>query len=339
MQKKCYSNVMENMLHKRLQDYIHQTLAVRVRVVSWDKAGKLPLFLTDRFDFFCITLFDRPYILACDREPEPKSPAGLCKQLEVVRKTANTDVVYVCNNLTAWNRTRLIEQKQSFIVPGNQLYLPLLGMDLREYNRLPSKKTALRNLGPSSVRALLYILYHPDQTDWTFAELSLSLGISTMSVSRIFDEFTESGLFTIEMSGKTRVLRREDSGRDIWSKALPFLQTPVMKKAFIEQNKGISELPRSGITALSGQSMLSPPSIPEFAISSADWKKLKKNKRIKEVPAADDNTAVLEIWRYDPVPFARQGMVDPLSLFLSLKDSDDARVESALNEMIGGIEW
>ena len=324
---------------KRLQDYIHQTLAVRVRVASWDKAGKLPLFLTERFDFFSITLFDRPYILACDRETEPTSPAGLGKQLEVVRKTAGVDVVYVCNSLTAWNRTRLIEQKQSFIVPGKQLYLPLLGMDLREYNRLPSTKKALRNLGPSSVRALLFILYHPDQTDWTLVDLSESLGISTMSVSRTFDEFEESGLFTIELSGKTRVLRREGPGRDVWNKALPFLQTPVMKKVFVEGNKVISELPRSGINALSGQSMLSSPSIPEFALSSADWKKLKKNKRIKEVPAAEDNTAVLEIWRYDPEPFARQGMVDPLSLYLSLKDSDDARVESALNEMLGGIEW
>jgi hypothetical protein len=29
----------------------------------------------------------------------------------------------------------LIEQKVSFIVPGNQLYLPDLGLDLREYFR------------------------------------------------------------------------------------------------------------------------------------------------------------------------------------------------------------
>lgn len=327
------------MLPKRLQDYIHHVLGVRIRVVSWDKAGKLPLLLTDRFDFYRITLFDRPYILACDRETEATSPAGLCKQLEVVRKTANTDVVYVCNSLTSWNRMRLIEQKQSFIVPENQLYLPLLGMDLREYTRLPVKKTEGRSLGPSSVRALLFILYHTDHTEWTLAELSEALGISTMSVSRTFDEFEDMGLFTIEKSGKARVLHRTGSGIEVWNRAMPFLQTPVMTKVYVVQDKAIPELPRSGITALSEKTMLASPQIPEFAISSASWKALMKKKGIREVPTADMNTVLLEIWRYDPAPFARDGMVDPLSLYLSLKDSDDARVENALHELIGGVEW
>jgi DNA-binding MarR family transcriptional regulator len=314
-------------------------LGVRIRLVSWDKAEKLPLFLTDRFDFFRITLFDRPYTLAYDRETEPTSPAALYKQLEVVRKKGNTDVVYVCNSLTSWNRTRLIEKKQSFIVPENQLYLPLLGMDLREYTRLPEKKTDLRSLGPSSVRALLYILYHADRNDWTLAELSLSLGISTMSVSRTFDEFGDTGLFTIEKSGKTRVLHRTGSGIEVWSRAMPFLRTPVMKKAYVVQDTAIPELPRSGITALSEKTIMVPPQIPEYAISSASWKELSKKKGFREVPTADMNTVLLEIWRYDPAPFAREGMVDPLSLYLSLKDSDDARVENALQELMGGVEW
>lgn len=37
--------------------------------------------------------------------------------------------VYILQGLEAYNRKRLIQQKGPFIVPGNQLYLPDLGID------------------------------------------------------------------------------------------------------------------------------------------------------------------------------------------------------------------
>ena len=37
--------------------------------------------------------------------------------------------------MASYERKRLIEQKVPSIVPGNQLYLPDLGLDLREYFR------------------------------------------------------------------------------------------------------------------------------------------------------------------------------------------------------------
>ena len=44
-------------------------------------------------------------------------------------------MVYVTGALASYERKRLIEQKVPFMVPGNQLYLPDLGIDLREYFR------------------------------------------------------------------------------------------------------------------------------------------------------------------------------------------------------------
>jgi hypothetical protein len=46
-------------------------------------------------------------------------------------------VVYVTGTLASYERKRLIEHKVAFLVPGNQLYLPDLGIDLREYFRRP----------------------------------------------------------------------------------------------------------------------------------------------------------------------------------------------------------
>jgi len=52
--------------------------------------------------------------------------------MDVIQTKQKDDVVYVRTRMTAFNRKRLIEQKVPFIVPGNQMYLPTLAIDLRE---------------------------------------------------------------------------------------------------------------------------------------------------------------------------------------------------------------
>jgi hypothetical protein len=48
---------------------------------------------------------------------------------------------------------------------------------------------------------------------------------------------------------------------------------------------------------------------------------------------------VVERWRYPPEGAAAQGAVDPLSLYLSLRDSKDERIQLALQEIMRQITW
>jgi hypothetical protein len=57
------------------------------------------------------------------------------------------------------------------------------------------------------------------------------------------------------------------------------------------------------------------------------------------VPESDTSRTTIEVWNYDPNIFARYGTVDRFSLYLSLKDKKDERIEAALSEMIDNIEW
>jgi hypothetical protein len=47
----------------------------------------------------------------------------------------------------------------------------------------------------------------------------------------------------------------------------------------------------------------------------------------------------LEIWSYSPVLFAKNGVADRFSIYLSLQGTEDERVESALEEMMEQIRW
>lgn len=52
----------------------------------------------------------------------------------------------------------------------------------------------------------------------------------------------------------------------------------------------------------------------------------------------------LEVWKYDPLPLVErlandQQVVDPLSLYLSLKDMQDERIQLALEQITNKYIW
>lgn len=70
-----------------------------------------------------------------DSDDEEQSPATIRKHVDNLHAYADAQVIYVRERITPYNRKRLIGQKVSFIVPGNQMYLPMMGIDLREHFR------------------------------------------------------------------------------------------------------------------------------------------------------------------------------------------------------------
>lgn len=79
---------------------------------------------------------------------------------------AEHPTIYVTDALASYERKRLIEQKVPFIVPGNQLYLPELGIDLREYFRQRAG-SAESPLSPSAQALLITALLRPQwEPEW-----------------------------------------------------------------------------------------------------------------------------------------------------------------------------
>jgi hypothetical protein len=57
------------------------------------------------------------------------------------------------------------------------------------------------------------------------------------------------------------------------------------------------------------------------------------------VAAQDPDANEIEVWRYPPALFAARDVVDPLSLYLSLKGISDERIEASLDEMMRKLGW
>jgi hypothetical protein len=53
----------------------------------------------------------------------------------------------------------------------------------------------------------------------------------------------------------------------------------------------------------------------------------------------DKKLTELQIWDYDPREFSDKNYVDTLSLYASLKEDKDERIEQALEEVLRGEPW
>jgi hypothetical protein len=110
------------------------------------------------------------------------------------------ELIYVREQVASHQRKRLIEQRIPFIVPGNQLYLPMLGIDLREHFRKQRQRPL--KFKPATQALVLHLLLHHDDTPRTPVELAERLGYTKMTMSRALDELEAEQLCEVTREGR-----------------------------------------------------------------------------------------------------------------------------------------
>jgi len=327
---------VQTVLHE-LERYLHDALGVSVKTTPWSGVGQLPPVLRERYRFAKAELLGLRALLVIDANPEEQSPATVRKHLDMLQSKQPAELIYVRARVTAYNRKRLIEQKVPFIVPGNQMYLPMLAIDLREHFRRIREEAP--TFSPSTQVVVLNAMLCDAGQVLIPSEMAPLLGYSAMTMTRAFDELETAKLAEVTVRGRERCLRFIGDRREIWEKAQPFLRNPVSKRLFIRRIDGAEGATHAGLTALAHYSMLAPPAYTTYALSREEWKTLRQQHKIIEVPVQDPDVSEIEVWWYSPARFAEHGMVDQLSLYLSLKADHDERTETALEEMMEKIEW
>ena len=239
--------------------------------------------------------------------------------------------------ISSYNRKRLIEQKISFVVPGKQMYLPIHGVDLRKH--IKSIRSTRKKFSPSTQVLLLSVLYEWPENGITPSQLAERLGYSSMTLTRAFDEIEAWGLGDVRMEWRERVLLFEGDRKTLWERALEQLHTPVRKRVKALAPQTVQSLIIAGESALAHYSMLAEPPHPVYAVTPNVWKTMRLNDDITELTIHEPGSVEIEIWKYTPGLFARDGIADPLSLFLSLKDTKDERDEIALDELMEKFQW
>jgi DNA-binding MarR family transcriptional regulator len=326
-----------------IEQYLRETLGDTPAITPWKEERHLAFFLRDRYRFFEARILGQPCLLMTHKEHQEESPATIRNHVDQVEAKWTGPVVYVRERITAYNRKRLVAQKLPFLVPGNQMYLPMVGVDFREHFRKP--RPAANELRPSSQVVLIHALLR-DSEDLSPTALGAKLGYSAMAMSQALDELEAAGIgeSTATGRGRARRLRLNGSKQDVWKRAGPILRSPIKSRHPMPIPRSARTWPnayRTGLSALAHYSLLAEPRDVAFALSRAEWQSFREKHGVAETSLLPDEPGVTtaEVWTYAPALFARDGWVDRLSLYLSLRDSSDERVQAALEQMVREVPW
>ncbi len=300
---------------------------------------KLPLFLRERYSFYRGRMLGQKVLLALESSDwESGSPGEYGNQLERLRAELGEEVVLVLGAITSYARNRLVRAGVPFIVPGTQVFLPGRLVDLRE--RFPTDRS--NPSGRLSAAAQLLLLCHLQKgglAGLPLSEIAVTLGYTTPVISKAKDELEGAGLCEVKRAGRSLTLQFTEVKADLWQQALPRLGSPVRKTRWVRwENPGYPAV-AAGLTALSKRTMIEDDRLPTFALASKVVTKNLEAGIFNGCRDAHEADLQLEVWVYNPVLLARDEMVDSLSLYLSLRDVADERVQGELDHMMEELKW
>jgi len=330
-----------NELEKQLTRYLEPILGrtVELRAVAPELSRKLPLFVRRRYSLRVARLFGHEVHLALDANGrEPCTPTEYAAHVESIRTQLGLPVVLVISALSASVRNRMVQAMVPFIVPGSQLFMPPNVVDLRE--RFPARRRpAKTQLTPATQCILLYHLQKERLEGLPLAVIAGRLRYSTMKLSQAKHELEAAGLVELERHGKTICLRFPTSTKALWDQALPMLSTPLQRSLWVRWPQVLPNARVAGLSGLSSKTMLADDPVPTYAMSRQAFRRGLESGEVLEAHDRGDADARIEVWTYDPLLLASDRAVDSLSMFLTLRHTDDARVQQAIEELMMQVSW
>ncbi len=310
--------------------YISSILHEKVSLSPVEKQliNSIPVAFSQRFVLYRSVLLEHDVIFAFADDNDGLTPAQMKRTLNLLENKCGCPVIWITDNIVSYNVGRLIAQRVNFIIPQKQMFIPSLLIDLKKEKTIG---TDITEVIPSIAQCI--ILYHIEMGSVEgkqAEELSDIFHVSYATINRALRWLHDKKLIQLE-GVKTKRVRMIHTKKDLWKIALPLLVSPLEKTVFsdIKPDNGLE----CGINALSEYTMINREDRDMYAFTKMDI----RNSEIKTDKKY--GTYRIEIWRYDPKLLTHSEVVDKLSLYLSLVNHEDERVQIELDKLIADIQW
>lgn len=335
---------------KKAINYINESLGINAieNPILNNDLSNLPMYITQAYKLYEAIIFDKNIVLVEQANEDDSSVLQMEKHLQLIRNAMGKTVVLVLENLQSYNRKRLIEKGINFIVPDKQLFLPELLINLSENYTQPKSKSKRKSLMPSSQFLFLYHIIQRDNNwkieEHSFKEIAKKLDYTPMAVSYAVDDLKNHDL--IEVTGeKEKYIKFNLNRSELWHTAQQqnILESPVLKTVFVDELPPNVFMLKANASALPEYTSINPSKQNYYAIEKSAFYFLQKNNGLLNANDREGKFAI-EVWKYNPVTLLDKfpvdnAVVDPLSLYLSLKDSTDERIEMGLEQIIEKMIW
>lgn len=328
-------SMLEATLPQKTVGYLNQVLGGEsVRVAPRGKTAQLPYFLQDTYEVLPCELLGQPITLACLKGRQPLAPQQMDQHAKRLRELLHAPVIFALPEIAPGERKQLIAHGVAFVVPNRQLFAPQIGMILTE--RFGAEPRREQELASPATQALLvwFLNHHPVTETWHPFQEAAALGYAGMTATRAIRELLQFNLFELEVRGRAKYLKLNGTRRELWEKAKPHLRTPVLRTMWTYDQRilQVTGVRWAGESALARQTMVNEPQQQVLAMTAEAAQRAKQAGIFFEPREIADGIAV-QVWRYEPGMQAKERAVDPLSLWLSLRDNRDDRIQMALDEI------
>ena len=317
-----------------LKKYLKNALGIETEInpLKAEKLKTLPVYITSEYSIQRIELYRKDLLLVFIKGNF--TTERLRKHLDTIRAAFNTNTVAVISQLEAYKRLRLIEKKIPFIIPGKQMYLPNLLIDLKEFGTKPKEQP--QAMQPATQLLLLYHLQIEPLEDINLKGIAEKLLYDAMTITRAAYYLHNMGLCTLQGT-KEKLLHFESANEELWEKVEPMMNNPVRKTLHYNGWVNDDNLYKSNINALAKYSDLNDDVIEYYAVKPG-YTRLMGGVNLKNTGPLEGNICIEE-WKYNPYLLTKTEFVDPLSLYLCFRNKPDERIEMALEQIIRNIVW
>lgn len=319
-----------------MKRYLAEIFGLSVKIEGWNGKSRLPLYLRNKREYFVLSVGNVQSVLMKNHS-DNFNVSGFKKEMQEIEKYAEMSVILWLDAVSTYQRNALVKNRIPFIVPNSQIFVPELGMSLKEF--CAGKREKAEKISAAAQFLLLYFIYQKNREEKNQSEIAEYLNMSAMNVSRAVRELQEFGLLESRKEGTGKVIRSVATGKELYRLSNGYLQSPVQKKIYVSLKRFDMDLPFAGETALAKKSMLNYPKCTVFAMDKKRLKNIPQEAVVKPELMEEDDYIEIELWKYNPLMYAADEMVDIVSLVQSLKDTEDERVEMQLEEMMEEYRW
>lgn len=318
-------------------NYINNTFGIKFKIEEIKKVQGFPIFMTAERKFYKLENEEITFFLVEISNSEKFGSVALEKQLMKYENVLNMPVCFSFQYITKSMRDSLIKKKIPFVEKDKQLYLPFLGI---LFNNHFSKNKRINNekMMPITQLLFLYMIYHCKGKKILKKDAAERIGVTKTSITRASNQLIDMGLIEEEIVGKNTYIWIKESSKTLFEKAKDYMINPIQKEIVIEKSDIPDRIILSGESALADFTMLNKPKL----LCVAVHKSILKNCKLKEIDeqwSLDNNLVRVQFWKYDPILLSKDGMADPISLYMTFKSNKDERIEEALDEYMEVYRW
>ena len=268
------------------------------------------------------------FVLELKAGAEPYTPVQCARLSEKLQEANGCKVLFYFDSLDFNKRERLMAQNVFFVVGRKYIYMPGILINSRS-----AAKEKAKELTAVAQYLLLYHLQEHSLESMSAREMERLLPYKYVTITLAMQVLEDLEICEIRVDDdKTKRLHFTESGRALYERILPLLMNPVKKSFYCDEVQ--AQFVISGINALSRYSMLAPERLQTLAVEEKGVNlKAKDTTFIGMNPW--DGAYRVEIWKYPPI--SKDGVVDRLSLALTLMSDEDPRVQKELKQMLEAL--